>query len=93
VQIVTGPKNQKGFIVQKRRWVVERSIAWINVNRRLAKDYERHASTALAFVVLAGAFGLLQRICRWPFWRWLYWTTKVGASPINSKGYGIMSHL
>jgi hypothetical protein len=33
-----------------------------NVNRRLAKDYERHASTALAFVVLAAVFVLLQRM-------------------------------
>jgi putative transposase len=62
VEVVTGPKNQLGFIGQKRRWVVERTIAWINVNRRLAKDYERHASMSLAFVVLAAAFVLLQRL-------------------------------
>ena len=62
VEIVTGPPNQKGFIVQKRRWVVERTIAWIGRNRRLAKDYERQASTALAFVFLAGASVLLKRV-------------------------------
>ena len=41
VEIVTGPPNQRGFIVQKRRWVVVRTFAWIGRYRRLAKDYER----------------------------------------------------
>lgn len=63
VAIVTGPPNQRGFIVQKRRWVVERTIAWIARNRRLAKDYERHASTALAFIFLAAASILMKRVC------------------------------
>lgn len=61
VTIVTGPSNQRGFIVQKRRWVVERTFAWIDRNRRLAKDYERSASTALAFVFLAAARILMTR--------------------------------
>lgn len=64
VAIVTGPPNQRGFIVQKRRWVVERTIAWIGRNRRLAKDYERHASTALAFVFLAAASILMKRVMK-----------------------------
>lgn len=62
IEIVTGPPNQRGFIVQKRRWVVERSLAWIGRNRRLARDYERLASTALAFVFLAAATVLMNRI-------------------------------
>ena len=62
VEIVTGPPNQHGFIVQKRRWVVERTFAWIGRNRRLAKDYERMASTALAFIFLAAAAALIKRI-------------------------------
>ena len=48
IEIVTGPPNQRGFIVQKRRWVVERTFAWIGQNRRLARGYERQASTAVA---------------------------------------------
>jgi putative transposase len=59
--IVSGPPNQRGFIVQKRRWVVERTFAWISRNRRLSKDYERKASTALAFVFLAAAWALMKR--------------------------------
>jgi putative transposase len=47
--------------VQKRRWVVERTFAWISRNRRLSKDYERKASTALAFVFLAAAWALMKR--------------------------------
>jgi transposase len=62
IEIVTGPPNQRGFIVQKRRWVVERTIAWIGRNRRLARDYERLASTALAFVFLAAAWVLINRV-------------------------------
>lgn len=62
VEIVTGPPNQRGFIVQKRRWIVERSIAWIGRNRRLAKDYERLPSTALAFIYLAAAWVLMKRL-------------------------------
>jgi transposase len=62
VEIVTGPPNQRGFIVQKRRWVVERTLAWIGRNRRLAKDYERMPSTALAFIFLAAAAILMKRL-------------------------------
>ena len=62
IEIVTGPPNQRGFIVQKRRWVVERTIAWIGRNRRLARDYERLASTALAFIFLAAAGTIMKRV-------------------------------
>jgi putative transposase len=62
VAIVTGPPNQRGFIVQKRRWVVERTLAWLGRNRRLARDYERQASTALAFIFLAAAWVLMKRV-------------------------------
>jgi transposase len=64
VEIVTGPPNQRGFIAQKRRWVVERTFAWIGRNRRLAKDYERMASTALAFIFLAAAAVLMKRVAK-----------------------------
>ncbi len=62
VEIVTGPPTQRGFIVQKRRWVVERTFARIGRNRRLAKDYERRPSTALALIFLAAADVLIKRI-------------------------------
>ena len=40
VEIVCKNPDQVGFAVQPRRWVVERFFAWINRNRRLAKDFE-----------------------------------------------------
>ena len=41
------------FVVLPKRWIVERTLAWISRNRRLARDYERHARKAAAFVRLA----------------------------------------
>jgi transposase len=43
----------KGFEVLPKRWIVERTFAWISRNRRLARDFERHARIAAAFVRLA----------------------------------------
>jgi putative transposase len=43
----------KGFRVLPRRWVVERTFAWISHNRRMAKDYERLCATGEAFVYAA----------------------------------------
>jgi putative transposase len=40
----------RGFRVLPRRWVVERTFAWISHNRRMAKDYERLCATGEAFV-------------------------------------------
>ena len=36
-----------------KRWIVERTLAWISRNRRLARDYERYARTVAAFIRLA----------------------------------------
>jgi putative transposase len=47
-----------------RRWVVERSFAWLSRNRRLAKDYERLPSTSEALVYLTGIRLLLARLTR-----------------------------
>jgi putative transposase len=41
----------KGFVVLPRRWVVERSFAWIGHNRRMSKDYERLCASGEAFVL------------------------------------------
>ncbi|WP_353962158.1 transposase [Micromonospora sp. NBC_00362] len=42
IEIARKPSEQKGFAVQPRRWVVERTLAWLTAQRRLARDYERH---------------------------------------------------
>ena len=48
-EIVKRSDRVKGFVVQPRRWVVERTIAWLNRCRRLAKDWENLNRNALAF--------------------------------------------
>lgn len=52
------------FVVLPKRWVVERTFAWIGRNRRLARDYERYARTAAAFVRLAMIRIMLRRLTR-----------------------------
>jgi len=45
------------------RWVVERTLAWLNRCRRLAKDFENLTDTALAFLRLASIRLMLRRLC------------------------------
>ena len=52
------------FIVLPKRWIVERTFAWISRNRRLARDFERYASTVVAFVRLAMIRIMLRRLTR-----------------------------
>ena len=41
------------FVVLPKRWIVERTFAWISRNRRLARDFERYARSVAAFIRLA----------------------------------------
>ena len=54
----------KGFLVLPRRWVVERTIAWIDQNRRMSKDYERLCASGEAFVYAAMSRLMLRRLTR-----------------------------
>ena len=49
------------FVVLPRRWIVERTLAWVSRNRRLCRDYERHTRKAAAFVRLAMIRIMLRR--------------------------------
>lgn len=51
-----------GFEVLPKRWIVERTFAWISRNRRLARDFERYAATVSAFIRLAMIRIMLRRI-------------------------------
>jgi transposase len=64
VEIVSRLPGQRGFAVQPRRWVVERSFAHAGRCRRLARDHEATPSSALAFFVLAAAMILVRRLAR-----------------------------
>lgn len=46
-------EGQKGFVVESKRWVVERTFAWIGKYRRLSKDYEFYWQTSESFIYLA----------------------------------------
>lgn len=52
------------FVVLPKRWVVERTLAWISRNRRLARDFERYARTVAAFIRLAMIRIMLRRLTR-----------------------------
>lgn len=53
LEIVLKLGDQKGFQVLPKRWVVERTNAWITRHRRLARDYERRTTTCEAFLYIA----------------------------------------
>ena len=54
------------FVVLPKRWIVERTLTWISRCRRLARDYERHARKAAAFVRLAMVRLMLRRLAASP---------------------------
>jgi len=64
LEIIKRSDTAKGFKLLPRRWVVERTIAWINRNRRLAKDVEASIESALAWVMIASVKLLSRRITR-----------------------------
>jgi putative transposase len=53
LKIAEKPKDQSGFQVLPKRWIVERTFAWLVRQRRLARDYERLPQTSEAFIYLA----------------------------------------
>jgi putative transposase len=62
VDIAQRPPDQKGFVPQPIRWVVERTLAWLFRYRRLSKDYERLTENSEGMVYLASASRLLKRL-------------------------------
>jgi len=64
VEIVRRLSDHVGFVVLPKRWIVERFLAWINRNRRLAKDFEASIASAAAFAYAAAVMLLIRRIAR-----------------------------
>ncbi|MGH7098164.1 MAG: IS5 family transposase [Stellaceae bacterium] len=62
IQIVKRSDRIKGFVTLPRRWVVERTIGWLNRCRRLAKDWENLNRTALAFLKLASIRLMMRKL-------------------------------
>ncbi len=62
VEIVERPEGVKGFRVLPRRWVVERTFAWLGRSRRLSKDYEALPETSEAWIQIAMIHLMLKRL-------------------------------
>ena len=67
LEVVKLPEAKRGFVLLPRRWVVERSFAWIARFRRLARDYERLPSVLAGLHFIAFACLLLHRVIPWIF--------------------------
>ncbi len=62
LEIVVKPAEQTGFSVLPRRWVVERTFAWLGKQRRLSKDYEERPASSQAFIQIAMTRLMVQRL-------------------------------
>jgi transposase len=65
LEVVKLPQVRRGFVLLPRRWVVERSFAWVARFRRLARDYERLPQTLAGLHYLAFAILLVKRVVEW----------------------------
>jgi transposase len=64
IEIIKRSDTAKGFELLPRRWVVERTIAWLNRNRRLAKDFEASIESATSWLYIASVKLLGRRLAR-----------------------------
>lgn len=66
LEIIKRPKQAKGFVLLPRRWVVERTFAWLGKCRRLSKDYEQSTRNSESFIHLAMIHLMLRRLAQHP---------------------------
>jgi putative transposase len=64
--LVSRPEGAKGFVKLPQRWVVERTIAWLNRSRRLSKDYERDPESSKAMIQVSMIHLMLRRLAPVP---------------------------
>jgi len=62
IEVVTRPDGVKGFVLLPKRWVVERTFAWLGGYRRLSKDYEKTTAASEARIKLAAIHTMLKRL-------------------------------
>ena len=53
VEVVRAKEGVKGFAVQPKRWIIERTFAWLTDNRRLVRDYEEREVNSAAMILIA----------------------------------------
>ena len=66
LELVRRPAQQRTFQVLPRRWVVERTFGWLNLQRRLSKDYESLCETTEAWIHISMTGLMLKRLARHP---------------------------
>jgi len=64
MEVVKRPKDAQGFILLPKRWVVERTFAWLGNFRRLAKDYEVKIHHSEAVIYISSAHLLTRRLAK-----------------------------
>jgi putative transposase len=64
LEVRSRPPGAKGFVLLKKRWIVERTFAWLGFNRRLSKDYERQVASSESRVRMAAIGFMLRRLTR-----------------------------
>ena len=62
IEIVARPEGGRGFQVLPKRWIVERTFAWLGRSRRLSKDYEALPETSEAWIRIALIHLMLKRL-------------------------------
>lgn len=62
LEIVAKAADQRGFVVLPKRWIVERTLAWLSRNRRLSKDYEHFEVYSESMVYIASIHLLLKKL-------------------------------
>ena len=62
MEVVSRPEGSTGFVKLPKRWVVERTHAWMGRYRRLSKDYEYHAESSEAWMQVCALSQMLRRL-------------------------------
>jgi putative transposase len=64
IEIVAPPEKGKGFVLAARRWVVERTNAWLGKWRRLSKDYEQTTKSSQTYIYIVMTALMLRRLTK-----------------------------
>lgn len=62
IEVINRPKDAKGFVLLPKRWVVERSFAWLGRSRRQSRDYEWKVESSEAMIKVGAIHGMLRRL-------------------------------
>jgi transposase len=64
IQVVQAAEGQKGFAVQPKRWIVERTFSWLAWSRRLSKDYEQTTKSSEAWMDVSAIRSTMRKLER-----------------------------